>query len=49
MPDMDWVIALIALFAFIPFMLWWIGHCEKNGVVHLDLAPYLKLREDPPN
>jgi hypothetical protein len=41
---MEWVTALIALSACIPFILWWIGHCERNGVVHLDLGPYLKGR-----
>jgi hypothetical protein len=42
---MEWVIALIALFACIIFILWWIGHCERNCVPHLDLSPYLKSRE----
>jgi hypothetical protein len=27
---MEWIIALIVLFACIPFILWWIGHSEKT-------------------
>jgi hypothetical protein len=38
---MEWMIALIALCACIPFILWWIGHCEKNCVPHIDLGPYV--------
>jgi hypothetical protein len=41
---MEWIIALIVLFACIPFILWWIGHSEKNCVPHLDLALYMKGR-----
>jgi hypothetical protein len=30
--DMEWINALIALFACIPFILWSISHCDKIGI-----------------
>jgi hypothetical protein len=30
---MEWVIALIVLFfVALPFLFWWIGHCDKIGI-----------------
>jgi hypothetical protein len=29
---MEWVVALIALLAFVPFILWLIGHYDKIGI-----------------